>query len=238
MEQKIVPEKTIVLRPKPLSDVQIVANKKKTSFYGTVFNRPKPEEVDISSIDLYYEPYWIVGGQYTVDYFRKSIYEIATGPEVKEVVIGKGTFPVRTKSGTWKKIRSSIKVGEKENILNIPVEEHVELDIEDEITINAQGKEIKFRYKMKSEDFENFPEDVLKNNENHVRHCVVNKEQAVDTLIKILHEDIDNEIRILNEKVVIDRLDQVYVPVYEARCVDSNNKVETMRIDGMDLKIL
>ena len=240
MEQKIDSKKTTVFKAMVSEQqVQDVANKKKTSLYGTVFNRPKSEEISISSIELFYEPYWIVRGNYYSEYFRKTIYDFATSPEVKEVIIGSGKFPVRTEKGKWDKIRATMKVGDNENKVEIPVEEHVELDIEDEIALNSTGTEIKFDYKIDSRNVENFPEEILKNNEMHLRPSSLNEDQVVDRLIGLLQEgNMDEGIRKIKEKITIDRLEQIYVPVYEVKCVNSKNKVETLRVDGMNLKIL
>ncbi|MDH3793773.1 MAG: hypothetical protein OER78_01705 [Nitrosopumilus sp.] len=240
MEQKIEPKKTTVFKAMVSEQqVQNVADKKKTSLYGTVFNRPKAEDVSISSIELFYEPYWIVKGNYYSEYFRRTVYEFVTSPEVKEVIIGSGKFPVRTEKGKWGKIRASMKAGDNANKVEIPVEEHVELDIEDEIVFNSTGSEIKFDYKIDSRNVENFPEEILKNNEMYLRPSSLTEEQAVDGLIKLLQEgNMDEGIRKIKEKITIDRLEQIYVPVYEVRCVDSKNKVETLRIDGMNLKVL
>ena len=132
-----------------------------------------------------------------------------------------------------------MKVGDNANKVEIPVEEHVELDIEDEIVFNSTGSEVKFDYKIDSRNVENFPEEILKNNEMYLRPSSLTEEQAVDGLIKLLQEgNMDEEVRKIKEKITIDRLEQIYVPVYEVRCVDSKNEVEILRIDGMNLKVL
>lgn len=240
MEQKIDPKKTTVFKAMVTKQqVQDTAEKKKTGIFGTVFSRPKSDEISISSIDLFYEPYWIVSGNYYSEYFRKTVYEFDTSPEVKEVLIGNGTFPVRTEKGKWGKIRSSMKVGDNTNKVEIPVEEHVELDIEDEVVFNSTGSEVKFDYKIDSRNVENFPEEILKNNEMFLRPSVLAEDQVVERLIQLLQEgDADEGVRRIKEKITIDRLEQIYVPVYEVRCVDSKNKVETLRIDGMNLKVI
>lgn len=240
MDKEIVPCKTIVLKPKvSLEEVKEIVRKKKTSLYGTSLTRPKPEEIVISSIDLFYELFWIVGGKYTGEYYRKKIYEISTEKVVKEVIIGNGVFPIRTEKGTWKKIKKSMKVGEKSNKLDIPVEEHVRIDNEEEIVFNTEGKEVKFPYKINSKNIENFPIDFLKNKKNFVRTPKLKEDQVIDELIQVLRDEKEGEgIRTIIEKVVIDKLEQVYVPVYEARCVDKKSKIQLLRIDGMNSKIL
>lgn len=238
MEKQIDSKKIIVLKPlHSIDEVRGFAEKKKTGLFGNVFSRPKEEEVEITNIDLFYESYWLIGGQYHGDYFRKTTYEIKTDYNVTEAIIGKGTFPVTSESGTWNKFKKTIKVGEKENKLVIPVEEHVLLDVEQEIALNSSGKEVDFKYRIKPEIQENFPEDILKNKQN-IRPSKIEEEKAITNLIEILKQEKDEEVRMINEKITIDKLQEVLVPIYEARCLDSNNKVEILRIDPYDLKIL
>jgi hypothetical protein len=238
MDKKVVDKQTIVLKPNStLSEARDTAEKKKTSMFGSVFNRPKSDEINISSIDLYYESYWLVSGKYSGDYFRKSVYEFSTDPEVTEVIIGNGNFPVRTESGTWNKFRDSVKIGEKNNKVDIPVEEHVKIDIEEKIIFNSQGNEIKFKYKIESNNIENFPNDILKN-KNNIRESTVNEEQIIEKMTHILRQEMEDNIRMIHESITIDKLEQIFVPVYEARCIDSKNTIKILRIDAMDLKIL
>lgn len=239
MEQEIAKKKIVVLRPKVSEDEVIeFANKKKTSLYGTVFSRPKSEEVEVSSIDLFYEPYWMISGNYSGDYFRKNAYEVETDSNVTEVIIGKGTFPVKSESGAWSKFKDSIKGGDKHNKLNIPVEEHVLINVEEEVFLNSAGNAIKFPYKLNSENMENFPDDILKTHESKIRPTSVTDEKAIQFLIDRLQEDSEENVRMIKEKIIIDNFFEIFVPIYEARCVNSNNKVEILRIDALDLKAL
>ncbi|MDX1596621.1 MAG: hypothetical protein R3327_06745 [Nitrosopumilaceae archaeon] len=239
MDKEITNKKTIVLRSR-VNEEQVLefANKKKTSLFGNVFSRPKPEEVEISSVELFYEPYWMISGSYSADYYRKNAYEVETDSNVTEAIIGKGTFPVTTESGTWSKLKDSFKGGDKRNKLNIPVEEHVLLNIEEKVFLNSAGSEIKFPYKLDSDNLENFPEDVLKANESNIRSTSVNDDEAVKFLIDILQQDSEENVRMIKEKIIVDNFFEIFVPIYEARCVASNNKVEVLRIDAIDLKAL
>ena len=239
MDKEIINKKILVLRTKIHEDqIMEFANKKKTSLFGNVFSRPKSDEVEISSVELFYEPYWMISGSYSADYYRKNAYEVETDSNVTEVIIGKGTFPVKTESGTWSKLRNSFKGGDRHNKLNIPVEEHVLLNIEEEVFLNSAGSDIKFPYKLDSDNLENFPEDVLKANKSNVRPTSVNEEEAVKFLIDILQQDSEENVRMIKEKIIVDKFFEIFVPIYEARCVDSNNKVEVLRIDAIDLKAL
>jgi len=239
VETEIAKKKITVLKPQATkNEVLEYAEKKKTGFFGSVFSRPKPEEVEVLSAELFYEPYWLIGGSYHGDYFRKNSYEVKTDRNVKEVIIGKGTFQVKKDSGTWSRIRDSIKGGDNENKLIIPVEEHVLLDIEEEVFLNSVGTPVKFKHKLDSDNIENFPDDILNDNQSKIRPNSVTDEQAVKLLTERLQEELDKDVRIIKEKISIDNFQEIFTPVYEVRCTDSNNKVEVIRIDAMDLKII
>lgn len=229
----------IVLKPQLTEEeVTEIVEKKKTSQFGTVFTRPKTEEVKVISIELFYEPHWVVGGSYTGDYYRKNLYEVKTDPLVKEVIIGEGVFPVQKESGGWSKLKRGVTGGHKDNELKIPVEEHVEIDVEDEIVFNPQGTEVKLDYKIESKYQENFPDKVLKENSNNVRKCLLTQDEVSEKLETVLKEDIEEDVKMVKEKISIDKLDQVFVPVYEARCVDQKDKVEILRIDAINRKVI
>jgi len=51
------------------------------------FIKPKPEEIQLVSIDKYYEPYIMVSGRYFVDYFRKCTYSVKVDNRVQEIII-------------------------------------------------------------------------------------------------------------------------------------------------------
>ena len=239
MEKEISEKRIIVLKPQiTKSEIEELVEKKKTSLFGTVFTRPKPENISITSIELFYEPFWIAGGSYVGNYFRKNVYDVKTESTVTEVKIGQGTFPIQRHSGGWSKLKRGVSGGGKENQLAIPVEEHVEIDLEDEIVFNSQGNETKLKYKIEAKHQENFPEKVLKENESHVRSCLIKQDQVVDNLEKILKEDVEEDVKMVKEKISIDKLEEIFIPVYEARCTDSKNKVQILRIDAINKQII
>lgn len=238
LEKDVAEKKTVVLKPQITQDeVHEIVEKKKTGLFGTVFTRPKPGEIKIAWIKLFYEPYWIASGSYFGDYYRKNVYEIKTDPTVKEVKIGEGVFPVQKESGGWSRVKRGIS-GEKENQLPIPVEEHVEIAVEDELVLNSHGNESKLNYKIETKHQENFPDKVLEKNKTQVRESSLTKEEVLEKLVNILKEIVEEDVKMVKEKIVIDRIDEVFVPIYEARCVDQKNKVQILRIDAINKKVL
>lgn len=236
-----IPEKRTIVIKNSISqeEAEEIVNKKKTGLFGSLFTRPKPEEVQIESLDLFYEPYWIVGGNYMVDYYRGTTYTISVEPDVKEVKISDGVFPVRSSSNTWKKISSGLKagVGGENNKVDIQAEEHVELQVEEEISLDRHGHEIKFDYKIDSKTMENFPDRILNQYKENIRTSEVQLEDAVNKLEQVLKKDMRDEVKIVKQKMSVDKVDEVYVPVYEARCLGPKNKVDIIRLDAVKAKI-
>ncbi len=85
---------------------------------------------------------------------------------------------------------------------------------------------------------ENFPEDVLREHQSKIRPNSVSEKDAISILTGVLQEELDKDVRVIKEKITIDNFQEIFVPVYEVRCMDSRNKVEVVRIDSMDLKTI
>jgi len=56
-------------------------------FRKLVFMKPKPEEVQIVSINRYYEPYMVVDGEYSIDYSKKWVHNIQVDETMQELTI-------------------------------------------------------------------------------------------------------------------------------------------------------
>ncbi|PJB99150.1 MAG: hypothetical protein CO079_00320, partial [Nitrosopumilales archaeon CG_4_9_14_0_8_um_filter_34_10] len=95
--------KTIVLK-KIIDEKQASAiiEDKKTTLFKKLLKKPKPEEVHIQSITLYYECLLKISGKYVADYFRKATHSISVDSNVQEVVLGGGIFPIESKSALRK----------------------------------------------------------------------------------------------------------------------------------------
>lgn len=239
MEKIIAKKNTVILKPNAsLEQIKDLVDKKKTSMFGTAFTRPKPDDVGVSSTDLFFEPIWKIVGEYNIDFYRKNTHQISVDPHVKEIVVGTGVFPAITESGTWKKFKDSIKIREKKNKIDIPVEEHVEIYLESELYLNSQGQKIEPNLKIESKNIENFSEEFIALNKNNMRTSGLTENQAVDVFLTLVKSDIGEYLRIVSERLVVSVFEQIFLPVYEIRLVDAKNTTKILRIDGMDSKIL
>jgi len=238
MDRIIAKKNILILKPNMvLNDIKNLADKKKSSLFGTAFTRPKPDEVTVSSIDLFFEPIWKIKGEYDVDFYRKNIHQISTDPHVKEIIIGTGVFPVLTESGKWKKFKDTVKIGEKKNNTDIPVEEHVEIHRESELYLNSQGQQIKSNLKIESKNIENFPDDFIKSNKNNIRISELSEDKIIDIYLSSV-KNLGDFLRIVSERLIVNIFEQIFLPIYEIRFTDSKNITKIMRVDGMTSKIL
>ena len=87
--EKIAERNTIVYETRIEPNViETIGEKIKAQLFTRFgFIKPKPEEIQLVSIDKYYEPYITVSGRYFVDYYRKCTYTIKVDNRVQEFIL-------------------------------------------------------------------------------------------------------------------------------------------------------
>lgn len=88
--EKIAERKTIVYETRIDSVViKLAGEKLKDQLFARFFGflKPKPEEVQLISINKYYEPYVMISGVYSIDYYRKCMYPISVDKQVLNVIL-------------------------------------------------------------------------------------------------------------------------------------------------------
>ena len=212
---------------------------KKHHFLEVCYKNPKKTEVHVHSLKLSYEAFLILSGKYNADFYRKVIHTISVDPAVKEIVVGDDTFPVKRGKGIIGKLGTKIKSNtRKKNQIDLELEEHVFLEEEKEIAFDHHGKEIKMPYKMSSEFIESYPRRTLEKTKNSVKKPEITYDAAVERLIAKLKKSVSIGRRNLKEKITIDEITELYVPIYEARLIGPKKNVRIMRIDGIRKKVL
>ena len=214
--------------------VKEIVENKKTNVFKKILKKPKREEVHFHSIKLNYEAILMVSGTYVANFFRKAIHPIKVDFNVKEVVLGDGVFPIRTKSGLHKAL-----TGKKgKNKVDLELEEHVFIENEDTIYFDHHGKEINFPFKINPKTIENYPKRILSNNHPNVKKPEISNESAINILTKKLMKPLEKDVRDLKEEFTINEVSEVYIPIYEARLNGPKKKVALLRIDAARKKIL
>ena len=227
--------KTVVLRINmEQDDATNIVNKKKNAPFKSLLSRPKKDEIDVSSLKLYYECILMLSGRYIANYFRKTDHSISVDSNVHEVLIGDGTFQVRSKSVLEKAF-----VGKRgKNKIDLKVEEHVFIDEESELTLDHYGRSTKFPFKVNSKTVENYPQQVLEKNISNTKKLKITHDAAIDKLKSHLKKPMESKVADLSEEFVLYDITEVYVPIFEARLIGPKKKVGILRIDAVRKKVL
>ncbi len=210
-----------------------IVSQKKTNVFRKLLRKPKPDEVHVQSLQLFYESILIVSGKYSADFYRKAVHPITVDYNVSEVVLGGGIFPIRSKSMIMKKISKKGK-----NKVDLKLEEHVFFEKEDQAAFDHHGREIKLPYKINSKTIENYPTKILKMYEKNVKKPEITYESVINKLAQKLKTHSESDVRELNDEFLVKEVIEAYVPIYEARLIGPKKKVGILRIDSVRNKIL
>jgi len=232
--------KTVVLRPTlDLSEAEQIVENRKTSRFRSMLQKPSKTDVHVHSLKLSYEAFLILSGKYNADFYRKVIHTINVKPNVKEVIVGGYTFPIKQGKGVLGRLRTKVKSStRKKNQVDLEIEEHVFLEEEMEVAFDHHGKEIKMPYKMSSRLIESYPRRTLGKVKNTVKKPEITYDAAANRLIAKLKKHVSIGRRNLVEKVVVNEIIELYVPIYEARLIGPKKNVRIMRIDAIRKKVL
>ena len=230
----------MVLRPiLDYNEAEQIVENRKTSLFRSMLQKPKKVEVHVHSIKLSYEAFLILSGKYNADFYRKTVHSISVDPDVREIIIGDDVFPITKGKGVLGKLNTKIKKSAgRKNQVDLELEEHVYIDDEQEIAFDHHGKEIKMPYKMSSRLIESYPRRTLEKTKNNVKKPEITYDAAVTRLTSKLKKSVSIGRRNLQEKITINEIIELYVPIYEARLIGPKKNVRLIRIDGIRKKVL
>lgn len=227
--------KTIVLKKIiDEKEASTIIEDKKTMLFKKLFKKPTPDEVYVQSVTLYYECLLKLSGKYVADYFRKATHSISVDSNVQEVVLGGGVFPIESKST----LRKAFVGNRGKNKIELQLEEHVFIEEEGDVTFDHHGTEIKFQFTIDSKTIENYPQQLLDANLNNVKKLELTYDAAIEQLKFILKKPLEPDIRNLNDRFFLNSISEIYIPIFEARLVGPNKKIEILRIDAARNKTL
>ncbi|MFQ5941555.1 MAG: hypothetical protein ACE5KA_07660 [Nitrososphaerales archaeon] len=228
MEEKIAEKRIRVLEPElEEEELKEIVDKKKTDIFRSRLRKPKPEDVHVDSLELTYEPYLVLNGKFDCDYYRKGSHTLDVDNQVKEVVIGKYKFPTK-ENRLWAKHKRKVE---------IELEEHVVIKNHAVIALDSHGDEVEFPYEITTETVAADPAKILDDNKQNVRKLEIKFDEAVARLRSKLVNLKESPIRVVSQIFSVDDAKEVYVPVYEARCLGPDSKVALLRIDAVTKKV-
>jgi len=213
---------TPLLQSNPSQDILDALN------LASMLQKPKKTDVHIHSLKLSYEAFLILSGKYNANFYRKTVHTINVEPIVREIIVGDNVFPIKKRRFLTK----------RKNQIDLELEEHAYIDDEQEIAFDHHGKEIKMPYKMSSRLIESYPRRTLEKTKDNVKKPEITYDAAVARLTSKLKKSVSIGRRNLEEKVTINEIIELYVPIYEARLIGPKKNVRLMRIDSIRKKVL
>lgn len=229
--ERIAERKTIVY--KTLVDptvVKITGEKMKdTLFVRLGFLRPKPEEVQCVSVDKYYEPYIVVSGKYSIDYYRRRIYTIEVDGDVREVVLLRQSFkPVPPKKPAKKAYK----------VIRLVGEERLFYEDAAYLILDKRGREVAPE-QVPQAPSEEEPEKILAEFGEKIEKLEIAADMEVGVIrSKIVKRPSDIE-RIVEELFEVSERAIIYTPIYEVGFQNiRTGDVKTVKIDGITAKVI
>lgn len=229
--ERIVKRKTIVY--KTLVDptvVKITGEKvKHRVFLRFGFLTPKPEEVQYVSMDKYYEPYIVVSGKYSIDYYRKRVYTVEVDGDVQEVTLLKQTFkPVPPKKAAKKAYK----------VIRLVGEERLFFEDAAYLILDKKGREVAPE-QVPQAPSEEEPDKILTEFGEKIKKLEIPADTEVGLIrSRIMKRPSDIE-RVVEELFEVSERAIIYAPIYEVGFQNiKTGDVKALKIDGITAKVI
>ena len=227
LEEKIAPRKTIVYET--LVDPAVIKvageNLKDELFTKYLFLKPQPNEVKIVSIEKFYEPFILISGHYSIDYYRKHIWTIKVENEISEVIFPFARFKTKETAGSSGKISKAVV---------IEGEERLKIENQASLSLNQSGMDISLK-QLPSPPSEKNPEETL------AEFCVKKVPPNIDlTILRTRIQKRPTDISwIANETFEVNERTVIYTPRFRVTLKHvKTGKQKTAEFDGVNGKLI
>jgi hypothetical protein len=232
MKERIEKRKLVV--HKVAFDLEVAKNiveKDKTKFYAKLgLFKPKHEEIECESVQLFYEPFIVAKANYFLDYYKKKTYTIKIDENVSEVVaFGKTFKPEAMKEGILKRSYKAIAFDAQERVIH---------RVATQMALNRTGREID-PAKLPSGSTEPEPEKTLEKDSGKTRDLKIPPNLILDKIRKRIAKRPMDVGKIAEEAFEVTEYAVVCTPVYEARCQRlKTGEIKIIPISGVTGKAL
>lgn len=220
--EKIAERNTIVYETRIEPNViETIGEKVKTQLFTKFgFMKPKPDEIQLVTIDKYYEPYITISGKYSIDYYRKCAYTVKIDNRVQEVILSNQKYKPNTPTDTPNKDHNTVK-----------------LQGEERLTTEAKASLIldKFGQEIPPKDLPSTPPE---KNPKEILTTFGVKETAPDTDLEIIRAKIlkrPKDInRLITELFEINERAIIYTPRYRVLYTNiRTGETKAIEFDGI-----
>ena len=208
-----------------------IVEKNRTKFFAKLgFFKPKHEEIECESVQLFYEPFIVAKANYLLDYYKKKTYTIKIDEEVSEVIAFGQTFkPEAVKEGILKRPYKAIAFDAQERVIHRAATH---------MALNRTGREID-PTRLPSGPTEPEPEKTLEKDSDRVRELKISPDIILDKIRKRTAKRPPEVGRIAEEAFEVTEYALVCTPIYEARCRRlKTGEIKIMPISGVTGKML
>jgi hypothetical protein len=224
--EKIAERKIIVYKSRiDQKAVRAIAEKTKTElFRKLVFIKPKPEEVQIISIDKYFEPYVVVDGKYSIEYSKNWSQNI----QVDETMVGLTLFSEKINPASLKD-----PLGTPCKIVTVTGEGRHKFEKKSRLIFDKQWREVGLE-QLPFVPFEEQPEKVLTMAEQKSENNMLTVKKEVELLkSKIVYRPTEI-LRVHNELFNVSERAVIYKPMYNVTVQNTKTKKSiTLIIDAI-----
>ena len=220
--EEIVKRKIIVYKPRiDIKTVRATAEKMKTQLFRKfVFMKPKPEEVQLVSINRYFEPYVVVDGEYSIDYSKNWVHNIQVDDTMQDLTLfGEKVRP--------KTLRGNLQIPCK--ILQLTGEGRFKLEAKAHIIFDKQWREVGLE-QLPFVPFEEQPEKILSNVDQEFGNAEMAAEKEVEILKSRIVRRPSEILSIHNELFKVSERAVIYKPMYKVTVRNVKTKKETTMI--------
>lgn len=203
LPQKIVDRKTIVLKSRLDSNmVRLLGEKLKRRFFTRAgFLKPKSRDIRLIYLDKYYEPYFVLGGKYFLDYCKRRAYAVKVEDDMREVFIN------------GKKLKSEPLNSEKSSkVIRFEGEEHSHHEVETYFILDRLGREVlpeNVPFAPFEERLDNSDEIGIK-----LRKGKISQEKEIEFLQSRIAKRPSDVAEVIREIFDINERTIIYSPIY------------------------
>jgi hypothetical protein len=226
--EKIIDRKVIVY--KTLVDptvIKLTAEKVKGKFFRKYgFLKPPADQIKQVAFEKDYEPYFVIEGKYTIDYYRRRTYTIPIDENALEIILLNHTLkPEPTKE--WKQNRA-IKLEGEERLIH-----------EDKayLVLDVNGREVSPN-RIPSAPHEEYPKKILAEYES-ARKLDFDPRKEVEILKSKIVKRPREIKRIVNELFEVSDRAVIYIPVYKIRFQNvKTGEQKTVKFNGVTAQLI
>jgi len=231
VQERVVKRKTIVYRSRvDPTIVKLTAEKMKGKlFIKFGFSKPKPEEVRVVSVDKYYEPYVLIDGKYSVDYYKKRVYTLDVDDKTEGLKILDQTFKPES-------VISPLE--EPRKVVRLEAEERLSHEEKAYVILDKSGREVSPDM-VPAAPSEEHPQKILKDLGKKLGKIKISPKKGVEIVkSRIVKRPADAD-RIENELFQVSEHAVIYTPIYEITFRNMKTGEEKIiKIDGVTAKII